>query len=95
MSHLANEFDVRSESHGQASLAAVNQILCESLGYERLQNSKDSLNACFENVNRENSKVNVKPELCKRTQIIHDSMNLQKSNPFLKCLFLKSCSSLC
>ena len=26
MSHLANEFDVRSELHGQVSLAAVNQI---------------------------------------------------------------------
>ena len=35
----------------QVSLAAVNQILCCSWGYERLQNSKDSLKACFENVN--------------------------------------------
>ena len=26
MSHLANEFDVPSELHGQVSLAAVNQI---------------------------------------------------------------------
>ena len=51
MSHLANQFDVRSELHGQVSLAAVNQILCSSWGYERLQNSKDSLKACFENVN--------------------------------------------
>ena len=52
VSHLANEFDVRSESHGQVSLAAVNQILCRSWGYERLQNnSKDSLKDCFENVN--------------------------------------------
>ena len=49
--HLANEFDVRSKLHGQVSLAAVNQILCRSWGYERLQNSKDSLMACFENVN--------------------------------------------
>ena len=28
VSHLANEFDVRSELHGQVSLAAVSQILC-------------------------------------------------------------------
>ena len=40
VSHLANEFDVRL--HGQVSLAAVNQILCCSRGYEQLQNSKDS-----------------------------------------------------
>ena len=51
VSHLANEFDVRSELHGKVSFAAVNQILCGSWGYERLQNSKDSLNACIENVN--------------------------------------------
>ena len=30
VSHLENEFDVRSELHGQVSLAAVNQILCRS-----------------------------------------------------------------
>ena len=30
VSHLANEFDVRSKLHGQVSLAAVNQILCNS-----------------------------------------------------------------
>ena len=51
LSHLANEFDVRSELHGQVSFAAVNQILCHSWGYERLQKSKDSFKACFENVN--------------------------------------------
>ena len=51
VSNLANEFDVQSELHGQVSLAAVNQILCHSWGYERLQNYKDSLKACFENVN--------------------------------------------
>ena len=39
-------FDVRSELHGQVSLAAVNQIVSFML-----QNSKDSLKACFENVN--------------------------------------------
>ena len=33
------------------SLAAVNYILCDSWDYERLQKSKDSLKACFENVN--------------------------------------------
>ena len=30
VSHLADEFDVRSELHGQVSLAAVNQALCRS-----------------------------------------------------------------
>ena len=30
VSHLANEFGVRSELHGQVSLAAVNQISCRS-----------------------------------------------------------------
>ena len=51
VSHLENEFDVRSELHGQVSLATFNQILCCSGGYGRLQNSKESLKACFENVN--------------------------------------------
>ena len=51
MSLLANEFDGRSVLHGHMHLAAVNQILCRALGYERLQNSKDSLKACFENIN--------------------------------------------
>ena len=51
VSHLANDFDAWSELHGQVSLAAVSQILCRSWGYERLQKSKDSLKACFENVN--------------------------------------------
>ena len=30
VSHLANEFDVRSELYGQVSLAAVSQIMCGS-----------------------------------------------------------------
>ena len=51
VSHLANEFDVRSDLLGQVSLAAANNNLCCSWGYERLQNSKDSLKACFENIN--------------------------------------------
>ena len=51
VSDLTIEFDVRSKLGGQVSLAAVNQILCGSSGYERLQNSKESLKACFENVN--------------------------------------------
>ena len=51
VSYLANEFDVRSELHRQVSLAPVNQILCSSWGYEWLKNSKDSLKACFDNVN--------------------------------------------
>ena len=48
---IANECGVLSALHGQVSLAAVNQILCNSRGYERLQKSKDSLKDCFENVN--------------------------------------------
>ena len=51
VSHLAIEFDVRSELHGKVSLAVVKQILCRSLDYERLQKSKDLLKDCFENVN--------------------------------------------
>ena len=47
VSQLDNEFDVPSELQGQVSLAAVNQILCSSWGYEQLQNSKDSLKACI------------------------------------------------
>ena len=35
VSLLVNEFDVRSVLHGQVSLAAVDQILCNSRGYER------------------------------------------------------------
>ena len=50
VSLLTNESDVRSV-HGQVSLAVVNQMLCNSWGYERLQKSKDSLKDCFENVN--------------------------------------------
>ena len=53
MSLLENELDARSVLNGQASLAAVNQILCNLLGYERLQKSIDSLKDCFENVNIE------------------------------------------
>ena len=45
MSLLANELDVLSIFHGQVSLTAVNQNVCLSLGYERLQKSKDSLKA--------------------------------------------------
>ena len=51
VSQLANEFNVQSKLHGQVSLAAVNQIMYRSWGYERLQKSKDSLKAWFENVN--------------------------------------------
>ena len=51
MSRLANEFDVHSVLHGQVSLAAVDNIYVfhEALnGYKNL--SKDSLMACFVNV---------------------------------------------
>ena len=52
VSLLANESDIRSALHGQVSLAAVNDIVCDSCGYERLQKCKESLKkACFENVN--------------------------------------------
>ena len=51
VSLLANEFDVGSTLHGQVSLETVNHILCDLWGYKRLQKSKDSLKACFENVN--------------------------------------------
>ena len=51
VSLLGNEFSVWRKLHGQVSLAAVNQNLCSSWGYERLQKSKDSFKACFENVN--------------------------------------------
>ena len=47
VSLLVNEFDVQSILHGQARLAT----LYLSWGYERLQKPKDSLKACFENVN--------------------------------------------
>ena len=51
VSHLANEFDVRSELQGQMRLAAVNQILSNSRGYERFQKSEDSLKDCFLDLN--------------------------------------------
>ena len=41
------ELDVQSVLRGQVSLAAANQILCNSFGYERLQKSKDSLKTAF------------------------------------------------
>ena len=46
-----NELDAQSVLHEQVILAAVNQNLCHSWDYEQLQKSKDSLKACFENVN--------------------------------------------
>ena len=45
MSLLANEFNVRCVLQGQVSLVA-----CNSGSYERLQKSRDSLKACFQNV---------------------------------------------
>ena len=51
VSLLANEFHVRIVLHGQVSLAAVNQVLCNSWGHERLWKSKELLKDCFENVN--------------------------------------------
>ena len=72
VSHLAYEFDVQSKLHRKVSLAAVHQILCRSWGYERLQKSKGSLKACFEqgkfkkNVTKVwhwGSKINIMSEL--------------------------------
>ena len=46
VSHLANEFDVRSVLHGQVSMAAANQVLCR---HEAINGCK--LKACFVNMN--------------------------------------------
>ena len=51
VSLLANVFVVRSVLHGQVSLAAVNQMYVIHENMNGLQISKDSLKACFENVN--------------------------------------------
>ena len=52
MSRLANEFDVYSVLHGQVSLAAVNNMYVFHEALNGCKNlSKDSLKACFENVN--------------------------------------------
>ena len=51
MSHLANEFDVRSELHGHVSLAAVNQICVIHEAMNGCENLIDSLKDCLENVN--------------------------------------------
>ena len=51
VSRLANEFGVLSVLHGQVSLAAVNQICVIHEAMKGCKKSKDSLKACFENVN--------------------------------------------
>ena len=51
VSLLANEFDVRSILHRQVSLGAVTQIYVIHEAMNRCKKSKDSLKACFENVN--------------------------------------------
>ena len=48
VSILANELDVRSTLHGQVSLATVNHIY---VIHEVMNSCKDSLKACFENIN--------------------------------------------
>ena len=50
VSLLANEFGVLSVLHEQVSLAAVNQICVIHEAMKGCKKSKDSLNACFENV---------------------------------------------
>ena len=54
VSLLANEFNVRSVLHGQVSLAAVNQIYIFHEAMNGCKKSKDSLKACFENINIHN-----------------------------------------
>ena len=52
LSRLANDLDVRRELHGQVSLASVNQICVVHKAMNGCKKkSKDSLKACFENVN--------------------------------------------
>ena len=51
VSLLANEFGFLSVLHGQVSLAAVNQICVIHEAMKGCKKSKDSLKACFENVN--------------------------------------------
>ena len=46
-----NQCDVGSVLRGQVSLTAVNHIPVLSCGYEQVKKNKDSLKACFENVN--------------------------------------------
>ena len=46
-----NEFDVQRVLHGQVSLAAVNHIYVFHEIMNGCKKSKDSLKACFENVN--------------------------------------------
>ena len=45
------KFDVRSVLHGQVSLAAVNKIYVIHDAMNGYKNLKNSLKACFENVN--------------------------------------------
>ena len=54
MSHLANEFDVRSRLHGQVSLAALGQLFVVHEAMNRCKNLNISLKACLENVNMYN-----------------------------------------
>ena len=48
---LANKLDVRSVLHRQVSLAAVFQVCGIHEAMNSCKKSKDSLKACFENVN--------------------------------------------
>ena len=51
VSLLANEIDVRSILHGQMSLAEAYQICVIHEAINGCKKSKDSLKACFDNVN--------------------------------------------
>ena len=51
VSHLANEFDVSKWFARATELGSCQSNACLSWGYGRLQKSKDSLQACVENVN--------------------------------------------
>ena len=57
VSLLANEFNVRRVLHGQVSLAAVNQTYVIHEAMKGCKKSKDSLTACFDNVNINISKL--------------------------------------
>ena len=51
LSHLANEFNVRSKLHGQVSLQLSIKFCVVYEAMNGCKKSKGSLKACFENVN--------------------------------------------
>ena len=57
VSLLANEFDVRSVLYWQVRLATVNQINVIHEAMSGIKKSKDSLKACFEDVNSKTNEL--------------------------------------